>query len=53
MDRRIWDEHIETMPPSELKRLEAPLIAEQIDYVYASKPYTGESSMKQGSTLTW
>ena len=39
MDRRYWDEYIETMPPAELKRLEAPLIAEQIAYVYATSAY--------------
>jgi len=39
MDRRFWDEHIETMPPAELRRLEAPLIAEQIRYVYAASPF--------------
>lgn len=39
MDRRYWDEYIETMPLAELKRLEAPLIAEQISYVYATSPY--------------
>jgi hypothetical protein len=35
VNRRYWDEHIETMSPAELERLEAPLIAEQIAYVYA------------------
>lgn len=39
MHRPYWDPVIETMPLSELRRLEAPLIAEQIAYVYATSPY--------------
>lgn len=39
MGRRYWDEYIETMPLAELKRIEAPLIAEQIAYVYATSAY--------------
>jgi len=38
VERRYWDEHIETMLPAELKRLEAPLIAEQIAYVLYDEP---------------
>ena len=38
-DRRYWDEHIETMSLADLNRLEAPLIAEQIAYVYATSAY--------------
>lgn len=37
--RRFWNEDIETMSPAELRRLEAPLIAEQIAYVYATSAY--------------
>lgn len=39
VDRRYWDEHIETMSAAELNRLEAPLIVEQIAYVYATSSY--------------
>lgn len=34
-----WDERIERLLPSELERLEGPLIAEQIDYVCAKSAY--------------
>jgi phenylacetate-CoA ligase len=37
--RHFWDEHIETMSAAELNRLEAPLIAEQFAYVYATSTY--------------
>lgn len=39
VDRAYWDKDIETLPPSDLKRLEAPLIAEQMAYVYATSVY--------------
>lgn len=39
MDRSFWNEPVETMAPSELRRVEAPLLAEQIAYVYATSPY--------------
>jgi phenylacetate-CoA ligase len=39
VDRSFWNEPIETMAPSELRRVEAPLLAEQIAYVYATSPY--------------
>jgi phenylacetate-CoA ligase len=39
VDRSLWNEPIETMAPSELRRVEAPLLAEQIAYVYATSPY--------------
>ena len=39
MYRPQWDPFIETMSPNELRRLEAPLIAEQMAYVYATSAY--------------
>ncbi|MHB8817372.1 MAG: phenylacetate--CoA ligase family protein [Steroidobacteraceae bacterium] len=39
MYRPHWEPVIETMPLSDLKRLEAPLIAEQVAYTYATSPY--------------
>ncbi|WP_343563875.1 phenylacetate--CoA ligase family protein [Kiloniella sp. b19] len=42
MNRLYWDEELETLPPEELKRFEAPLLAEQMSYLYNSSPFYRE-----------
>ena len=39
MYKQFWNEEIETLSQSDIDRLEAPLIAQQIDYVYQSSSY--------------
>ncbi|MEO7941021.1 MAG: hypothetical protein ABIR55_20555 [Burkholderiaceae bacterium] len=39
MDESFWSEELETMPSQELRRLEAPLLARQIEYLYAHSEF--------------
>ena len=39
MDGTFWNTELETMPTEELRRHEAPLLAKQIEYVYANSDY--------------
>jgi phenylacetate-CoA ligase len=39
MDGAFWNKDLETMPAEELRRYEAPLLARQIEYLYANSDY--------------
>ncbi len=39
MQRRFWNEDIETLPPAALRQLENARLHAQLDYVWASSPF--------------
>lgn len=39
MERRLWNEDIETLPPAALRQLENARLQAQLDYVWASSPF--------------
>ena len=42
MVRKFWDEELETMPADELRRYEAPILTEQIQYLYTNSEFYRE-----------
>lgn len=39
MERRLWNEDIETLPPAALRQLEIARLQAQLDYVWVSSPF--------------
>ncbi len=46
VERRYWDEDIETMPPAALRQLENEYLQTQLDYVWARSAFYQAGSLR-------